>query len=83
MIEDILIQVGIVFGILFSIVCACKAISHLRKAQTNTELWATVFEGFTHKTMDLDLLKQPEVYAEKKVKKAGQGKNPLIPDASQ
>ncbi len=52
-----------------------RLISYLRKKKTNTELWATVFEGLTHKTMNLDPLKEPEVFIEKRAKKDGQDKD--------
>ncbi|HWV16242.1 MAG TPA: hypothetical protein VN030_12495 [Cellvibrio sp.] len=47
-------------------------IKHLRKSRHNTELWGTVFEGVTHKLIDLDAVKEPEVFIEKKSKRSGQ-----------
>lgn len=42
---------------------------------SDTELWATVFEGLTHKTMNLEPLKEPEVFIEKRLQKDGQDKD--------
>ncbi|RYE51088.1 MAG: hypothetical protein EOP48_18720 [Sphingobacteriales bacterium] len=66
------IELGMVFSIFVLGALAVKFIRYLRLKKTNTELWATVFEGLTHRTMNLDPLKQPEVYIEKKAKKDGQ-----------
>jgi len=70
-----ILAIALVF-ILFSLIYfAIKLIVHLRKKKTNTELWATVFEGLTHKTMDIEPLKVPQVYIEKKIKRSGQEKD--------
>lgn len=70
--HDIYIQFGLVGGLFLTIYVAVKFIVNLKRKRPNKELWATIFEGVTHKTMDLEPLKQPEVYIEKKAKKDGQ-----------
>lgn len=45
-------------------------IKYLRKKRHNTELWGTIFEGVTHKLIDLDAVKEPEVFIEKNQKEA-------------
>ena len=72
---DIYIQFGLVVGFFLTMYMAVKFIAHLRTKRPNKELWATIFEGVTHKTMDLEPLKQPEVYIEKKAKRDGQSYN--------
>jgi len=69
---DIYIHFGLVVGFFLTMYLAVKFIAHLRRKRPNKELWATIFEGVTHKTMDLEPLKQPEVYIEKKAKRDGQ-----------
>lgn len=44
----------------------------LRRRRTNVELWATVFEGLMQKTVNLNPVKEPEVFIEKKAEKNGQ-----------
>ena len=72
-----LVYIGITLGFFIVAFFAVRLIIYLRKKNTNTELWATVFEGFTHKTMNLEPLKEPEIYIEKKAKRDGQDKDPL------
>lgn len=50
-------------------------IRHLRRKRHNTELWGTIFEGVTNKLINLDAIKEPEVFIEKKTKRSGQGKD--------
>lgn len=50
-------------------------IKYLRSKRHNTELWGTIFEGVTHKLVNLDAIKEPEVFIEKKTRKSGQGKD--------
>lgn len=47
-------------------------IKHLRSKRHNTELWGTIFEGMTHKLVNLDPIKNPEVFIEKKARRSGQ-----------
>lgn len=70
--HGIYIQFGLVIGFFLAVYIAVKFIAHLKRKRPNKELWATIFEGVTHKTMDLEPLKQPEVYIEKKAKRDGQ-----------
>ena len=70
--HSIYIQLGLVIGFFLFMYLAVKFIAHLKRKRPNKELWATIFEGVTHKTMDLEPLKQPEVYIEKKAKRDGQ-----------
>ena len=48
-------------------------IKHLRSKRHNTELWVTIFEGMTHKLVNLDPIKNPDVFIEKKARRSGQG----------
>ena len=50
-------------------------IKYLRSKRHNTELWGTIFEGVTNKLINLDAIKEPEVFIEKKTKESGQGKD--------
>ena len=74
------IQFGLVFGFFLAVYCAVKYVAYLKRKRPNKELWATIFEGVTHKTMDLEPLKQPEVYIEKKAKRDGQNYDELPED---
>lgn len=72
MAQNLLVQFLTVAGILLGVYGGTQFVNYLRKKRTNTELWATVFEGLTHKTMNLEPLKEPKVFIEKRVKKDGQ-----------
>ena len=50
-------------------------IKYLRSKRHNTELWGTIFEGLTNKLINLDAIKEPEIFIEKKSKKSGQSKD--------
>lgn len=67
------IQLGIVLVIFISGFLAAKFIRYLRGKRHNRELWGTIFEGATHKLVNLDAIKEPEVFIEKRVKQSGQG----------
>ena len=54
-----------------------KYVNYLRSKRHNTELWGTIFEGVTHKMVNLDAIKEPQVFIEKKAKRSGQGKDEL------
>ncbi len=76
MLNQIITQLGtVVLGIvlLFLII---QWLIWLRKKKTNTAFWATFFEGITHKTHNLDPVKEPEIFEEKLAKKDGEDKNP-------
>ena len=75
MTHEIVIELLVVSAVLLFILGSVRFIFYLQKEKTNTELWATVFEGLTHKTMDLEPLKEPEVFIEKRLKKDGQDKD--------
>lgn len=75
MLDSIFVQLGLVYGGLIVAFVAVKCVSLLRQRRTNTELWATFFEGLTHKTHNLDSLKVPEVYEERQIKKDGEDKD--------
>ena len=68
--EKTLIGITIFFFILAWVGSAY--IRYLRKSRHNTELWGTIFEGVTNKLINLDAIKQPEVFIEKKGKRNGQ-----------
>lgn len=50
-------------------------IKYLRSKRHNTQLWGTIFEGVTHKLVNLDAIKEPEIFIEKKTQKNGQEKD--------
>ena len=77
MTSDVRLQLGIVFGSFFIIWICIKLIAYLKNRDNNTALWGTIFEGLTHKVVDLDPLKEPETRIEKKSEKDGQDKDPL------
>jgi hypothetical protein len=66
------IQLAIVLGFFFIAWAAFKYIKYLKGRKNNTELWGTIFEGVTHKMIDLDAIKKPEVFIEKRARKSGQ-----------
>ncbi len=74
------VLIGVVFGLFIMGWLAVKFITYLRSKSHNRELWGTIFEGATHKLINLDAIKEPEVFIEKKAKQSGQGddkdKNP-------
>jgi len=67
------IQIGIVLVIFTAGWLAGKFIRFLKSKRRNRELWGTIFEGATHKLINLDAIKDPEVCFEKKAKRNGQG----------
>ena len=69
--EYILLGITLIFIVLVWI--GSIYIKYLRSKRHNTELWGTIFEGVTHKLVNLDAIKEPEVYIEKKAKRSGQG----------
>jgi len=74
---EIIIQLCIAFSVMLALYLAIKLIIYLKTKNTNTGLWGTVFEGLMHNTVPQETLKEPEVYIEKKVRKAGQGNDIL------
>lgn len=76
------IQIGIVLTIFLTCWFAGKFIRYLRSKKHNRELWGTIFEGATHKLINLDAIKEPEIFIEKKARQSGQGddKNKNIED---
>jgi len=67
------IQIGMVLFIFIGGWIAVKFITHLRTKRHNRELWGTIFEGVTHKLINLDAIKEPEVFIEKKARRSSQG----------
>jgi hypothetical protein len=67
------ILIGTVFGLFIAAWLASKFINYLRSKRHNRELWGTIFEGATHKLINLDAIKEPDVFIEKKAKQSGQG----------
>lgn len=65
----ILLVITLVFFVLIYVGNAY--IKYLRSKRHNTELWGTIFEGITHKLVNLDAIKKPEVFIEKKAKRNG------------
>lgn len=57
---------GIVFGLFLLLWLGFRYINYLRNKKHNTELWGTIFEGITNKLIDLEPVKKPEIYIEKK-----------------
>lgn len=66
------VLLGTVFGLFIMAWLASKFIPYLRSKRHNRELWGTIFEGATHKLINLDTIKEPEVFIEKKAKQSGQ-----------
>lgn len=67
------ILIAIVGSLFFMAWGSFKFIRYLKSRKNNTELWGTIFEGVTHKMVDLDPIKKPEVFIEKKARRSGQG----------
>lgn len=67
------ILIAIVLGSFLFAWGAFKYIRYLKGRRNNTELWGTIFEGVTHKMVDLDPIKKPEVFIEKRARRSGQG----------
>ena len=67
------VLIGTVFGFFIAVWLGSKLIHHLRSKRHDRELWGTIFEGATHKLINLDAIKEPEVFIEKKAKQSGQG----------
>lgn len=63
--------------LIFCILCWVGSfyIKYLRSKRHNTQLWGTIFEGITNKLINLDAIKEPEIFIEKKTKRSGQGKD--------
>lgn len=67
--------VGAVFFLFGFIWLGARYIKHIKTKKHNTEVWGTIFEGVTNKLIDLDPVKKPEVFIEKKAKRSGQNKD--------
>ena len=66
------ILIGITLSIVMLFYIGSIYIKYLRSKRHNTELWGTIFEGVTHKLVNLDAIKNPEVFIEKKARRSGQ-----------
>lgn len=64
---------GIVTILFVAMWAAGKFIIYLRSTKHNTELWGTIFEGVTNKLINLDPVKKPDVFIEKKARQSGLG----------
>ncbi|MET0356562.1 MAG: hypothetical protein ABW044_07265 [Cellvibrio sp.] len=64
---------GLVLGLFVVAWLAIKFIIYLRGKKHNTELWGTIFEGVTNKLVNLDPVKKPDVFIEKKARQSGLG----------
>jgi len=66
------LQAGI--ALLFFVVCwlAIKLIHYLKRKKTQQRIVVHDFEGATHKLIDWDAIKKPEVFIEKKARQSGQ-----------
>ncbi|WP_039911837.1 hypothetical protein [Cellvibrio mixtus] len=62
---------GLVTGLFVFFWLGFKYIQYLRNKKHNTELWGTIFEGITNKLIDLEPVKKPEIYIEKKAPRSG------------
>lgn len=67
----------LVITLIFFMLCWVGSIyiKYLRSKRHNTQLWGTIFEGVTNKLVNLDAIKEPEVFIEKKAKRSGQEKD--------
>jgi len=70
------IQIGMVLVIFIACWLAGKFIHLLKSKCHNRELWGTIFEGATHKLINLDAIKEPEIFIEKKARQSGQRDDP-------
>lgn len=70
--DTLIFNLGIVFIPVFILWLGYRLVLILRSKRTNIELWATVIEGLMQKTVNLDPVKEPEVFIEKKARKDGQ-----------
>ena len=68
---------GILIALYLLMWVGIKFIIYLRSKKHNTELWGTIFEGVTNKLVNLDPVKKPEVFIEKKAKQSGLDKDEL------
>jgi hypothetical protein len=66
---------GLVLGLFGLVWLGAKYIRYLKNKKPNTELWGTIFEGITNKLIDLEPIKKPEVYIEKKAPRSGKEKD--------
>lgn len=66
---------GLVLGLCGLVWLGAKYIHYLKNKKPNTELWGTIFEGITNKLIDLEPIKKPEVYIEKKAPRSGKEKD--------
>lgn len=66
------VLLGLVFGFFACIWLGARYIRYLKNKKPNTELWGTIFEGITNKLIDLEPIKKPEVYIEKKAPRSGE-----------
>ena len=67
------VLLGITFIFFALVFIGSTYIKYLRSKQHNTELWGTIFEGITNKLVNLDAIKKPEIFIEKKAKRNGLG----------
>ena len=73
----IVVQLGIVLSGFLTLYLAAKWLAYLKRKNTNTELWATVFEGLTQNAIPQEPLKEPKTFIEKKAKRNGQDNDPF------
>ena len=71
--EYVLLAITFIFFIIVWL--GITYVKYLRSKRHNTELWGTIFEGVTHKMVNLDAIKEPQVFIEKKAKRSGQDKD--------
>lgn len=72
---------GVVLSLFLAVWASGKFIIYLRRKKHNTELWGTIFEGVTNKLINLDPVKKPDVFIEKKAKQSGLGEDEKEPKA--
>lgn len=72
---SVYVQLGIILFLLFVVWGSVVLVAYIKKRNINLELWATVFEGMTNKLVDLNLLKAPESFIEKKSPRNGKDKD--------
>lgn len=77
----IFLPITLALLIFLFVALAIKLITYLRQKNTNTELWATIFEGVAHKTINLEAFKEPGSFIEKKSQRDGQDKDSVKDEA--
>jgi hypothetical protein len=72
---DLQIIVITLAAIVVFVLLMTRLVRFIKTKRINTELWCTIFEGFTQGAVRLDHLKNPETVIEKKIRRDGRDKD--------